>query len=79
MGQVDIHPRAIAEEVGLTVDQVRACLDELESPDAESRSPEAEGRRIIRLDEHRAWGWQVVNYIKYRDIKSEEVAPRERG
>ena len=72
MGQVDIHPRAIAEEVGLSVDQVRAALDELESPDPESRSPEEEGRRIIRLDEHRAWGWHVVNYIKYRDIKSED-------
>ena len=72
MGQVDIHPRAVAEEVGLTVDQVRAALDELESPDPESRSPEAEGRRIIRLDEHRAGGWQIVNYVKYRDIKTED-------
>jgi hypothetical protein len=25
-GTVDVHPRAIAEEVGLTVDQVRAAL-----------------------------------------------------
>ena len=72
MGHVDIHPRAIAEEVGLTVEQVRAALDELEAPDAESRSPEEDGRRIIRLDAHRAWGWAVVNYIKYRAIKSED-------
>ena len=51
---------------------MRAALDELEAPDAESRSPEAEGRRIIRLDEHRAWGWEIVNYLKYRAIKSED-------
>lgn len=71
-GQVDIHPRAISEEVGLTVDQVRSALDELEAPDAESRSPEEEGRRILRLDEHRAWGWRVVNYLKYRAIRNED-------
>ena len=62
-GVCDMHPRAIAEEVGLTVEQVRAALDELEAPDIESRTPDEEGRRIIRLDEHRSWGWRVVNYL----------------
>lgn len=71
-GVVDMHPRAIAEEVGLSVDQVRAALDVLESPDDESRSPEEQGRRIVRLDEHRAWGWRVVNYLKYRAIRNED-------
>ena len=71
-GVADIHPRAIAEEVGLSQDQVRAALEVLESPDDESRSPEEHGRRIIRIDEHRAWGWLVVNYAKYRAIRSEE-------
>lgn len=72
LGRVDVHPRAIAEEVGLTVEQVRAALDMLEAPDDESRSPECQGRRIVRLDEHRAWGWTVVNYLKYRAIRNEE-------
>lgn len=71
-GWVDIHPRAIAEEVGLSVEQVRAALLELEAPDPESRSPEEGGRRIIRMDEHRDWGWIVVNHAKYRAIRSEE-------
>ena len=71
-GWVDMHPRAIAEEVGLSLDQVQAAINELEAPDAESRSPEEAGRRIIRLDEHRAWGWRVVNHAKYRAIRSEE-------
>jgi hypothetical protein len=71
-GVCDMHPKAIAEEVGLTVEQVRAALDELEAPDFESRSPEDEGRRIKRLDEHRAWGWTVVNYAKYRAIRDED-------
>lgn len=72
VGHVDIHPRAIAEEVGLTLDAVRAALDELEAPDPESRSPDEDGRRIVRLDEHRAWGWRVVNGAKYRAIRNEE-------
>ena len=71
-GVVDMHPRAIAEEVGLTVEQVRAALLMLEQPDSESRSPELDGRRITRLDEHRDWGWTVVNYIKYRAIRDED-------
>ena len=71
-GTADIHPRAIAEEVGLSVEQVRAALLVLEAPDEESRSHEEEGRRITRVDSHRAWGWRIVNYLKYRAIRSEE-------
>ena len=47
-GRVDLHPKAIAEEVGLTLDEVKAALIELETPDIESRSPENEGRRPSR-------------------------------
>ncbi len=72
-GICDIHPRAIAEEVGLSQEAVRAAILELEAPDEESRSPEEEGRRIVRVDEHRAWGWRVVNYLKYRAIRDEDT------
>lgn len=71
-GVADIHPRAIAEETGLTVDEVRAALVELASPDPDSRSPEEEGRRITLLDAHRDWGWLVVNHAKYRAIRNAE-------
>jgi hypothetical protein len=71
-GHVDIHPRAIAEAVGISVDRVRLALDALESPDPESRSPAEDGRRIIRIDEHRSWGWTITNYAKYHSIRNEE-------
>lgn len=71
-GVADIHPRAIGEETGLPIDRVKDALLMLESPDDESRSPEEQGRRIVRIDEHRAWGWQVVNYAKYREIRNDE-------
>jgi hypothetical protein len=71
-GAVDIHPRAISDEVGLSEHEVRTALSMLESPDPESRTPDMEGRRIVRLDAHRAWGWSIVNHAKYRAIKNEE-------
>jgi len=71
-GFVDKHFRAIAEEVGLSQDEVKAAIQVLESPDLESRSPEASGARLVKMDSHRAWGWRIVNYIKYRQIRSEE-------
>jgi hypothetical protein len=71
-GEVDVHPRAIAEEVGLSVDDVKSALVELESSDPDSRSPENDGRRIIPMDESRNWGWIVTNYAKYRKIRNED-------
>ena len=58
--------------MGISIDEVKAALLVLESPDAESRSPEEAGARIVRMDEHRVWGWRIVNYIKYRTIRSED-------
>lgn len=71
-GTVDKHFRAIAEETGLSVDEVKQAIINLENPDPESRSPEEDGARLLRMDDHRAWGWRVVNYGKYRAIRSEE-------
>ena len=71
-GTVDKHFRAIADETGLTLDEVKAAIAVLEAADPESRSQDEEGARIVRMDEHRAWGWRVVNHGKYRAIRSEE-------
>ena len=68
-GFVDKHFRAIAEEVGLTQDQVREAISNLERPDPDSRSQELNGARIERIEGHRDWGWRIVNYLKYRNIK----------
>lgn len=71
-GVVDKHFKAIADETGLSMARVQAAVQRLEAPDPESRSPEMKGCRIVRLDEHRVWGWRVVNYGKYRAIRSED-------
>lgn len=69
-GFVDKHFRAISEEVGLTVGEVKVAVRNLEKADPESRSPELNGARLERIEEHREWGWRVVNYVKYRNVKS---------
>ena len=71
-GVVDIHPKAISEEIGIPMERVKSTLVMLQSPDPESRTQDKEGRRILLLDEHRDWGWSVVNYMKYRAIKNED-------
>ena len=71
-GYIDKHFRAIADEVGISVDRVKQAILNLEAPDDESRSKEESGSRLIRMDDHRVWGWQVVNYAKYRAIRNEE-------
>ena len=70
-GHADIHPRVIADATGLSLDNVMEALKTLESEDPDSRSPEMGGRRIVRLNDHRSWGWSIVNIAKYRAIKSD--------
>jgi len=71
-GVVDMTPTAIAARTRIPLDDVLAMLAKLEQPDAESRTPDADGRRIERLDEHRTWGWHIINYSRFREIASEE-------
>jgi len=71
-GVVDMTVEAIARRTGLPADDWERWIVELEAPDVDSRNPENEGRRIVRLDEHRRWGWQIVNYGHYRATASEE-------
>lgn len=71
-GIVDRHWQAICDETGLSEERIKAALEKLESPDPESRSRENEGRRIVRLDDARSWGWHIVNFKKYRELRSAE-------
>lgn len=71
-GVVDMTPESIARRTNVPIDVVRAGIRYLEQPDQRSRSKEQEGRRIARIDDHRDWGWRIVNYQKYREIRSTE-------
>lgn len=66
-GVVDSTPTHIAAVSGLAIEEVVACMARFCEPDPYSRSQEAGGARLKLLDEHRQWGWQVVNHSKYRE------------
>lgn len=71
-GEVDMTAAAIAARTGIPLELLRTGIAALENPDPESRGPAEEGRRIVRLDPSRSWGWRIVNYLYYRNLASAE-------
>lgn len=71
-GVVDMTPEAISRRTTIPLEIITNGIQTLLEPDAASRSPDEEGRRITRISESRDWGWRIVNYEHYRKIRSEE-------
>lgn len=71
-GNVDMTAAAIARRTSLPLEIIKQGIEELSKPDPESRTPDEEGRRISLLEDHRPWGWRIVNYAKYRDLRKAE-------
>lgn len=71
-GVVDMTHEAISRRTNRPISVIRKTISELEAPDDRSRSPEFNGARIKRLDDHRDWGWMIVNYEFFREIATEE-------
>ncbi len=71
-GVVDMTGEALARRTTIPLEILAGGLAALEQPDPDSRSPDEEGRRIVRLSDDRAWGWRIVNYDRYRKMRSEE-------
>lgn len=69
-GVVDRTHEAISRRTNVPLEIVRMAIAELEKPDGRSKSKAHEGRRIIRLEEHRDWGWKIVNHGYYRKLKN---------
>lgn len=70
-GVVDRTAEAIAARTRVPIKMVRVAIKELESPDPRSRTPDAQGKRLLRIDPNRDWGWKIVNYERYRAMKDE--------
>lgn len=71
-GVVDMTAQAIARRTTIPLDIIERGIAALLLPDPESRTPTEQGRRIVPLSEGRAWGWLVVNYQHYRQLKRED-------
>lgn len=71
-GVVDMTHEAISRRLNVPIEFVCENIDKLAEPDPMSRNSSDDGRRITLLDDHRNWGWQIVNYGFYRDMKDME-------
>lgn len=71
-GVVDMTPTAISSRTRIPIEEVKTYLRALEQPDPESRTKEHQGRRIALVDDHRTWGWLIINYPRFRELASEE-------
>lgn len=56
----------VAQRAVVTLDEARAAITCLESPDPDSSDPSREGRRIERVP----GGWMVLNAAKYRALST---------
>ena len=71
-GMLDMTRQSIARRTNVPLGVINKALDVLEAPDPASRDATEDGRRIVRLDAHRDWGWRIVNWDKYEAIRSKE-------
>jgi hypothetical protein len=67
-GVVDMTPMAISARTSIPRDIIDKGIEILSSPDKYTRTPGSDGRRIELIDEHRPWGWILVNYEKYKSM-----------
>jgi hypothetical protein len=66
-GFIDMTPAAIARRANLSVDDVERAIEALSQPDPMSRTPDEEGRRLVKIRD--TYGWQIVNFKKYREME----------
>jgi len=66
-GIVDVTPAYLSRVTGLPEAEVVACMERFCQPDPYSRTRTADGARLELIDEHRTWGWRVINKSQYRE------------
>lgn len=71
-GIVDYTPEALSATTSIPLEIIKEGIALLESPDPATRTPGEEGRRIVLTNPDRAWGWHIVNYAQYREIRTAE-------
>ena len=67
-GVVTAALTALRRRAGVTADECLRALNTFLSPDPKSQSPERDGRRVVPVK----GGWRLVNYSKYREMRTAE-------
>ena len=68
-GIVELNPVLIAAQIGTTAADVESAIEYLCAADPNSRTPDHEGRRMIREGQFQ---YSVPNYMRYRGLRNEE-------
>lgn len=68
-GTAEVNARLLAVKLGCSLDDVQSAIAYLEAPDLNSRNPEEDGRRIVKVG---AFTWRIVSWERYRSIKNQE-------
>ena len=61
---------ALSRRLNIPLDEFRQCVERLGKPDPDSNSKELDGVRLVKSEGER--GYQIVNYVKYRNIKGQD-------
>jgi len=71
-GTLDMTPQALHYRTGIPLDIIKDGIEILEQDDPESRTQNKNGKRIERLDDHRTWGWRLINHEYYKNLSTWE-------
>lgn len=71
-GELDMTPEALSAVTSIPLEVIRKGIASLEAEDPQSRTPDENGRRIVRVSPLRAWGWRITNYAHYRAMRTAE-------
>jgi hypothetical protein len=71
-GVIDMTPHAIAARTSIPLEIITKGIKILSEPDPYSRTPGEDGKRIVLVDEHRPWGWLIVNHAKYQALRNRQ-------
>jgi len=72
-GIVDMTPEAISRRTSVPLDVLMPALAALGAPDPRSRASTHQGRRIVPVDPDRGWGWRIVNFRAYHQLRNENA------
>lgn len=77
-GILDCPVERLAQIANLSVEETRAAIEKLCSPDANSHGKDEDGRRLVALESAEGFAdrkWRVVNWQRYKDeVRKLQVA-----
>jgi len=70
-GIIDMTIPSIARRINVNEDLVEKAIQKFMQPDASSRTPTQDGKRLEKIRD--TFGWKIINYIHYRNLRDEET------